>query len=251
MLYGNQSISTYTRSNIIVWMTMAFQGGVINIGAFMACQHFVSHVTGFATLLGFEVAHQNYSEALGLVIVPVLFLAGAMVSGFLVDLPLKSGKKPKYYFVFGVMFVLILLVVIGGFNGLFGKFGEPFGFTRDYFLLSLLCLICGLQNGTITSVSRTVVRTTHLTGITTDLGVGIVRVLNRSKIIGGTEEDIRANLMRMGLIVSFVLGSVAGGLLFSSGFRGFLLPAFISGALFAVTLYFQVLAVSPVVRNRM
>lgn len=241
MLYGNDSISTYTKSNIAVWMALAFQGGVLNVGGFMACHRFVSHLTGFATFFGVEISHQDYSKALGMLLVPLFFLCGAMLSGLLVDIRLRLHKKPKYYIIFGVMLVLISLVVVGGFNGFFGQFGEPLLQLHDYLLLALLCLTCGLQNGTITTVSRSVVRTTHLTGITTDLGIGLVRVLYRKQLDGKIDEDVKANLMRVGIIFFFGLGSVVGALVFANnGYQGFLLPAAITGTLFLTTFYFQV-----------
>lgn len=228
---------------------MAFQAGVINIGAFLACHRFVSHVTGFATFFGVEV---NYSDnafhAIGMLVVPLFFLLGAMLSGQLVDVRLKLGKKPRYYFTFGVIFALTLIVLFGGFTGVFGKFGEPLALKRDYLLLILLCLICGIQNGTITTVSRSVIRTTHLTGITTDLGIGFVRLLNRGKL-GDTSPDVpRATMMRLGIIAFFGLGSVVGGYAFKHhGYAGFALPVFTSGALFALMMYFQV--IKPRVTN--
>jgi uncharacterized membrane protein YoaK (UPF0700 family) len=161
VIFGNESISTYSRSNVIIWMTLAFQAGVLNIG---------------------------------------------------------------------------------GFNGAFGPFGEAIESRRGgYALLALLCLICGMQNATVSTVSRAVVRTTHLTGLTTDLGIGIARVLNKTRL-KKIDEDIQANLMRVGIILFFGLGSVLGSLVFlKAGFRGFLLPAFITGCLFGLTFYFQVL----------
>lgn len=245
MLYGNDSIAAYTPSNVSVWMALAFQGGVLNVGGFMACHRFVSHVTGFATFFGYEISQEQYGHALGMLLVPLFFLCGAMLSGLLVDIRLKLHKKPKYYLIFGVMFFLILLVVIGGFNNVFGQFGEPLSQKRDYALLALLCLICGLQNGTITTVSKAVVRTTHLTGMTTDLGIGIVRVLHKKQLANPLTDELRANLMRIGIIFFFGLGSVAGAFIFRQlGFRGFLLPALISGILFCLTLYFQVVRTS-------
>ncbi len=226
-------------------MLLAFQAGVLNVGGFMACHRFVSHITGFATFFGLEASREAYNPALGMLLVPFLFLCGSMISGQLVDLRLKLRKKPKYYIVFGVLFLLILSVVVGGFNGLFGPFGEPLEKSRDYTLLAILCLICGIQNGTITTVSKNVVRTTHLTGITTDLGIGIVRVLNRKRLNDQVDEDVRANLMRVGIIFFFGLGSVIGAVTFTKhGYQGFLLPAIISGILFCVTFYFQVIRVS-------
>lgn len=242
MLYGNQTIQAYTPSNVFVWMVLAFQGGVLNIGGFMACHQFVSHVTGYATLFGIEASKSEWAHTTALLLVPVMFLLGAMVSGQLVDSRIRRQAKPRYYIVFGLLFLLTLGVAVAGFNGLFGVFGEPLRFQRDYVLLALLCLICGIQNGTITSVSRAVVRTTHLTGITTDLGIGLVRVLNRH--LGGEriDEEIRANIMRAGLIVCFGLGSLIGAGVFTrAGYRGFLLPVAISAFLFSGTLYFQVI----------
>lgn len=241
MLFGHSTISTYTRSNIMVWMLMAFQGGLLNIGGFFACHRFVSHVTGFATFFGLQVSQNLYIQALGTLLVPLLFLCGSMISGKLVDIPIQTKKKPKYYVLFGVMLLLILFVVIGGVNGFFGPFGEESVSFRDFVLLALLCLICGIQNGSVTTVSRAVIRTTHLTGITTDLGIGLVRVFHKKLLAGKIEDDLRANYMRLGIILFFGLGSVVGGFIFRDyAYRGFLLPAVISGGLFGTTFYFQV-----------
>jgi len=241
MLYGNGSISHYTPANISVWMSMAFQAGLLNIGGFMACHRFVSHITGFATFFGYEINQADNSHAFGMLAVPLFFLFGCMISGQLVDIRLKLHKRPKYYLTFGLIFFLLCSVLSLGVIGYFGKFGEPFELTRDYTLLALLCLICGIQNGTITTVSKSVIRTTHLTGVTTDLGIGIVRFLNRKRIQREIENEVRANLMRAGIIFFFGFGSVVGGYIFTKlSYLGFLIPAFTSGLLFSVMLYFQV-----------
>lgn len=241
MLFGNESISHYTRSNIAIWMLMAFQAGILNIGGFMACHRFVSHVTGFATFFGYELAHSDPHRAFGMLVVPLFFLLGVMISGELVDLRLKLHKKPKYYIAFGLIFSLTLVVAVGALTGGFGEFGEPLENTHDYGLLMLLCLICGIQNGTITTVSRSVIRTTHLTGITTDLGLGIVRLFHQEKLSSDMANEKKAILMRMGIIFFFGLGSVVGGFVFNKfGHGGFLIPVITSGVLFMTMLYFQV-----------
>lgn len=242
MIFGNESISTYTRSNLSIWMILAFQAGLLNVGGVMACHNFVSHVTGFATLFGIGLGERNYAHALGVLMVPGFFLIGAMISGMLVDLRLQLGKNPRYYVVFGVLFALILIVEIAGWNKLWGIFGEPFDQPRDYALLAILCLICGLQNATVSLVSKSVVRTTHLTGVTTDLGIGIVRMLNRGRLGAKIAGETQANLMRIGIIGFFVMGSAVGYQLFYQyQFRGFLFPTVISGLLFFTAFYFQVL----------
>lgn len=221
---------------------MAFQAGLLNIGGFLACHRFVSHVTGFSTFVGVEINIHGHNQALGMLSVPLFFLSGAAISGFLVDLRIKTQQKPRYYVSFGIIFFLLATVLAGGVGGYFGTFGEPLNLTRDYALLALLCLICGIQNGTITTASRAVVRTTHLTGITTDLGLGIVRYFYRHKLGSAVENEGRANLMRVGIIFFFTLGSVAGGFVFKRmEYWGFLIPVITSGLLFAIMVYFQVI----------
>jgi uncharacterized membrane protein YoaK (UPF0700 family) len=242
MIYGNESISHYSKGNVAIWMSMAFQAGLLNIGGFLACHRFVSHVTGFATFFGVEVNRRSHNEALGMLFVPLFFLLGAMISGQLVDVRLKLHLKPRYYISFGIIFALLLAVFAGGMTGFFGAFGEPLALSRDYTLLSLLCLVCGIQNGTITTASKAVVRTTHLTGITTDLGLGLMRVLNRGKLKEEISGEGRANLMRIGLIFFFGLGSILGGFVFGRfGYLGFAIPLLSSGLLFGTMLYFQLL----------
>lgn len=241
MLYGNESISHYKIGNISIWMLMAFQAGILNIGGFMACHRFVSHVTGFATYFGYEISRGHETGAWAMLAVPLFFLFGAMLSGQLVDLRLKMHKKPKYFITFGVIFLLTLIVFIGGFLGNFGTFGEPLDSLHGYALLMLLCLICGIQNGTITTVSKSVIRTTHLTGITTDLGIGLVRIFHHNKLGDHLENEKKAMLMRLGIIFFFGLGSIIGGLIFARfAYWGFLIPVITSGVLFWTMLYFQI-----------
>lgn len=219
---------------------MAFQAGVLNIGGFMACHRFVSHITGFATFFGYEINQSDSSHAIGMLIVPLSFLMGVMVSGQLVDIRLKLHKKPKYYLSFSLIFFLLLIVLFAGMAGRFGEFGQPVNNSSDYILLILLCFICGIQNGTITSVSRSVIRTTHLTGITTDLGIGLVRILNRNKIDHSFSDEMKATFMRLGIIIFFVIGSVVGGFaFFRLEYLGFVIPVFTSGCLFIAMIYFQ------------
>ena len=241
MIFGSENISAYTRSNMAIWMVMAFQAGLLNIGGLMACHSFVSHVTGFATLFSLEYGTGNYAHAIGLLIIPVTFLIGSMVSGLLVDLRMKLHRKPRYYIVFGFLFLLTLMIAVGGFNNVFGEFGVPLSTLPGYLLVALLCFTCGVQNGTISLVSKSVVRTTHLTGLTTDLGIGIVRLINRKRI-QGIEDEGKANLMRIGVIAFFTFGSAVGVRVFHDWkFRGFIFPCLISGMLFGMTFYFQVL----------
>lgn len=206
----------------------------------MACHRFVSHVTGFATFFGHEINQPDSSHALGMLVVPLFFLIGTMLSGFLVDIRLKQHKTPKYYLSFGIIFLLISTVFVSGVSGQLGVFGQPINTAGDYILLILLCLTCGIQNGSVTTVSKSVIRTTHLTGITTDLGIGLMRLINSSKLQEDLSNEKKAIVMRMGIIFFFGLGSVVGGFAFQRlGYLGFFIPLFTSGFLFLAMIYYH------------
>ncbi len=247
MLYGNESIAHYKPSNIAIWMLMALQGGFLNMGGFMACHRFVSHVTGYGAMVPFELMNHGLRAALLMSLIPTFFLLGAMVSGYLVDVRLQLHKRPRYYISFGLIFCVLVFIIIAGNAGFFGRFGEPFESERDYLLAILLTFICGVQNGTITTVSKSVIRTTHLSGITTDLGIGLMRFLFKEKIGAEASGEGRANLMRIGIIFFFLFGSLAGYVSFDSwAYFGFVFPLATSGALFFTMVYF---ALKPIGHN--
>ena len=232
MFSYTQTLSHFKTSNVVIWLTMAFQAGTLNTGGYLACHRFVSHVTGFGTLVGEEAAMGNFRNSLNMATVPSFFIGGAMLSAFLVDRRIQTGKPPLYPV---VMFLILFLTLTVTYFGQWGSFGE-FGSTNiqnEHVLLASLCLICGLLNATVTSAFGAIIRTTHLTGITTDLGIGLIRVFTHSHKIQPRVNEVRANWMRIGLITFFILGSYCSALVYSNfKYWGFLIPGGIATILF-------------------
>lgn len=211
------------------WFLLSLSGGFINAGGFLATGRFVSHVTGFATLFGVDLAKVQFQDAFGILSVPVFFLIGSFIAGILIDHPRHLGHKPRFDWVMGISSACLILAATGGELSIFGTFGETFKLEQSYILLVLLCLSCGLQNAAITSSSGKSVRTTHLTGLTTDLGLGLARLFSLGLTHNLSHKEIRANFLRAGSIASFIIGSVLGaGVFLSFGYKGFLFPAAIS-----------------------
>jgi uncharacterized membrane protein YoaK (UPF0700 family) len=211
------------------WFLLSFNGGAINAGGFLATGRFVSHVTGFATLFGVDLTNSQIEAAFGILSVPLFFLAGAFLAGLLIDRPIHYGRKPHFDWVMGLSALCLFLAAGGGELLHFGTFGAPFGLKESYVLLVLLCLACGLQNAAITSSSGRSVRTTHLTGLTTDLGLGLARLLNFDSGHQRRKAELRANYLRMGSIAAFVFGSAVGAWFFITlDYKGFILPGLIS-----------------------
>lgn len=219
--------SLYEHRNLFIWFLLAFQAGTINTGGFLAVHRFVSHVTGYPTFAGIAGAKHDWLEMLGMLMVPGFYLLGAILSGWLVERQRIREKKPKYSLVFSIMILILTSIGVLGSLGFFGKFGEPINLSRDYFLLFLLSFTCGLQNAVISSASGAVIRTTHLTGLTTDFGIGLVRIWTNRKNLHRPE--VFANWCRAGIFFSFFAGSFIGALAYTQyQFYGFFLPVLVS-----------------------
>lgn len=205
------------------WFLLSFLSGSVNAGGFLAAERFVSHVTGFATLFGVAIGKGQWAGALGILSVPIYFLGGNMVAAYFVDRPIHQNKRPHYALVMTLVCSLLVVAAAGGTLGWFGSFGHEPALRQDYFLLALLCAASGLQNAAISTASGASVRTTHLTGITTDLGTGLVRAFYDKAHYAA---EMKASLLRIGTIVSFLLGSAAGAVLYLRfNYLGFLMPA--------------------------
>lgn len=212
------------------WFLLSFLAGNINTGGYLACHRFVSHVTGFATLAGISLEENLWLESLGALTIPLFFLLGVMVSGFLTEKN-RSTKVhgQKYAPVMGLVALLIGFVALGGTYNFFGNFGDVANMKYDFLLLACLCGACGLQNAAISSASGATIRTTHLTGLTTDLGLGLVRAELHALTVAEKKIERRSNLLRIATIFSFTLGSFIGAMIFSRfKYQGFYFPASIA-----------------------
>ena len=221
----NSALLIPNARNFRLWFLLAFQAGAINAGGFIACQRFVTHTTGFATQFALDLAKFSWKEAFGALTVPVFFLFGAMISSFFIDIPLQQGQKPKYVYPCALIFLTLAAATILGELGVFGVFGDDMIFAKDYFFLVLLCLASGLQNALLTNPKGGSVRTTHLTGVTTDLGTSLVRLLFSEQSDALHEKDKIDSFARIGIIGFFILGSIVSAFLFlKARYLGFLLP---------------------------
>ncbi|MEK7691245.1 MAG: DUF1275 family protein, partial [Bdellovibrionota bacterium] len=73
------------------------------------------------------------------------------------------------------------------------------------------------------------IRTTHLTGLTTDLGLGLSRLLTLQRQDETFKKELRANRLRSSSIIAFALGSAVGAWVFIKlGYSGFVLPGLIA-----------------------
>jgi uncharacterized membrane protein YoaK (UPF0700 family) len=141
-------------------------GGFLLLGGFMS-----SHVTGNWTRTGLELGRGDTLLALQFLAVCASFIAGAMVATFVIENHMEDSRRVRY------LRPLVLEIVLLGLIGLVGPRLDTPAHSWNGLLVALFAFTMGLQNATITKVSGTVMRTTHMTGASTDLGIELARVL--------------------------------------------------------------------------
>jgi uncharacterized membrane protein YoaK (UPF0700 family) len=187
---------------------LGWVAGYTNVVVLVRCGETVSHQTGNTTRLGVGIAdlvggHGTPAPAAvfyaGLVFA---FYIGAAVAGWMTE-----GVDRRFRFAGPISLEAILLTVV---YWVLARGASPTPCTM------LAAAAMGLQNGTITRISGAVVRTTHLTGVVTDMALDTVQTV-RWMLGPRTEKfwavpSARRGVLLAGIYGSFLTGAVAGGL---------------------------------------
>tara|TARA_B110000046_G_scaffold89569_1_gene97591 strand:- start:67 stop:723 length:657 start_codon:yes stop_codon:yes gene_type:complete len=173
---------------------LAFIAGIVNAVGLLGFEHqAISHLSGSVTLLGIKLMSST-SAALLLMSIVLSFILGSALSGFL--LTGGSLKLGRHYDT--LLFIEGLLLLLSAYL-----------LNQSYvYGITLASAACGLQNALATNYSGAVVRTTHLTGIFTDLGLML------GKALKGETFDTRKGVMFLLIIIGFLLGGITGFILF-------------------------------------
>lgn len=229
------------RRNQQIWLTLAFQSGFMNAGGYLACHRFVSHVTGYGAYVGMAAGEHDYLGAFEMALAPLFFLAGAAYSGWLVDRRIILGQEPRLRLGIVTLALMNLIIFTGEESGYLGEFGEPLVLQRDFELLFCLCFACGVQNGLFCGLTGGVVRTTHLTGPTTDLGVNLAKIATLPRDDPERARLVGVNALRTKIIVAFSGGSMIAMYVFAElTYEGFAIP-FATSVLLIVAIHFRLL----------
>jgi uncharacterized membrane protein YoaK (UPF0700 family) len=194
----------YAKRHTLSWFSLAGAAGTVNGIAFVTCEQFVSHITGTATRMGLEWRHILLSFEYLLILLS--FIAGATASVMWIQARAYGGKSPRWATPLIAVAAILVGTAMAGHLGLFGTLaGHVAADPPPSIFLSVLAFAMGLQNAAVASTTGLAVRTTHLTGPATDLGIH----LGTAWFASG--EDRRAALkgavLRGGKVVSFIIGA--------------------------------------------
>lgn len=193
---------------VIGCLCLAFTAGFVNsITVLGFVGNSVSHVTGTVTVAAELLAKGDVAKLYKVFSILLFFVLGAAISGLLVkDESLKLGRNYGYALLIESGFILMSIILF--MNNSF--WGELFA-----------SLACGLQNALVTTFSGTVIRTTHLTGIVTDLGSSLGMMLSKNKF------DISKVKLQFSILIGFSFGAFCATFMFLAyGFLSLFLPFF-------------------------
>lgn len=240
---------------ILLGALLACCAGIVDVVAKRQLGSYVSHVTGTTAAIGQRLEDWHHRDGefdsfLEMVLLFVSFVFGAMLCGLLVSKnEIRFGKSLYGTALLGNAFLLSLAVVLLSTFPKKGKDRDSDTLTHDL-PLYFASMACGLQNGMCTMHFGAVVRTTHVTGLATDMGLTFGRLFAirlkgcRRKLdsidlaeIAVDHEKLRVFLS---IFLGFLLGAVGGSYLETHmGMAALLVPAGFTGLVGSSYVFFM------------
>jgi len=211
-------------------ISLSWIAGFTNVVTLIACDQVVSHQTGNVTHLGMELGgillrkSGSVDHALFFGWIVTAFLFGAISSAFMTEGARRAGRASKYILPMSVEGVLLSLLTL-----LLVQHRHQQGVVMLASVTGIAAFAMGLQNATITKISGAIVRTTHLTGVITDLGLEGVQLLlwwrdmvhaakahrmGRTLKISRRHPSLLRVLLLLSILGSFLFGATAGSVLY-------------------------------------
>ena len=212
---------------------LSLTAGFVNGAGFVAFSVLTTNVTGHVALFAEKIARGDFSSARTVGLWMALFLLGAFTCSLLIGI---VGRNQRYSYVIPILFEISILVFIASYGYHFDR-----SLIKTELFAGSLLFAMGLQNAMVTMISGSVVRTTHLTGMFTDLGIELSALLY-SKTIDHT--GLRQKIvLRTVIIFFFIAGGILGAYLFSRiSYNSFFIPAVI----LAITMFYDIFRVHAV-----
>lgn len=175
--------------------------GALNAVGFLVAGSFTANMTGNLSAMADEAAAGAFGVALSFGGLVVAFVLGALSAALAVMAGERRGLRTVYAWV--VMAEAVVLIGLGG-----AMVTDP---PEQTTLVVVLSFVMGLQNAVTTMISKARVRTTHVSGMATDLGIELAAVLDK----GAARQEAVPKLKLHALtLLSFAVGGVVGALLY-------------------------------------
>lgn len=211
LIRGWTDVQRSSEANLRLGWVLSFVAGATNAGGFLAVGQYTSHMTGIVSSVADDVVLGHFGLAAAGLTCLMAFVLGAMCTAIMVNWGLRQRLHSSYSL--PLMLESFALLV-------FGLFGAAIAAWSQLFMpitVLLLCFIMGLQNAVITKISKADIRTTHITGLVTDIGIELGKWVYINRLDGSS--SVRANRERLRVQTGLVMGFLIGGLLGALGFK--------------------------------
>lgn len=204
-MFKHQGKDRTLKHNLRIATVLSFVAGIVNVTGFLAFKQLATHVTGHFSHIINDVLKFEFSSASTFLLYILSFLLGSFTTGYLVEKH-RTNKHLNIFLIPTIIESIILISV--------GMSGSFMIITYPNIIICLLLFVMGLQNSLVTKISNAVVRTTHLTGLFTDLGIDLSKLFFPKSQT--TRRKLKANIiLRLAIILFFFTGGIVGGILYS------------------------------------
>jgi uncharacterized membrane protein YoaK (UPF0700 family) len=202
-----------TGGNRDLGFTLAFVAGATNAGGFLAVHQYTSHMTGIVSAMADNLALSSYVPVLAGMAGLFAFLAGASCTAIMVNYARRRRLHSEY---------ALPLLFEAGLLLCFGVLGARLAEINGFFVpitVMLLCFIMGLQNAVITKLSKAEVRTTHMTGVITDIGIELGKLFYWNVNESSEHAKVVADRSRLKVLTLLIIFFFIGGVVGTLGFK--------------------------------
>jgi uncharacterized membrane protein YoaK (UPF0700 family) len=203
-MFRHKGKSRTYKHNIQIASLLSFVAGIVNAAGFLSVFRLTTNVTGHFTYFIFGILKQNFHMEYIYFVFIFAFFFGSMLSNFLVEY--MSQKNERNIYVIPVLIESLILFIIA-------IFGKHLVTDNPNAIAYSLLFAMGVQNSLVTSISNAAVRTTHLTGLFTDLGIEISQLFFYKKI-EQRKRLSRSIKLRLIIISFFFIGALIGGFMY-------------------------------------
>lgn len=204
-MFRHQGKTRTLSHNLKIASLLSFIAGMVNVAGFFSVQKLTTNVTGHFAFFIDEVFKLNISQSIVYFLYTLFFFAGSFVSNFIAEIVAKKNERYIYSVPASIECVLLLVL---------GIFGMYFTTKSPNVIAFSLLFAMGLQNSLVTTISNAEVRTTHLTGLFTDLGIELSQLFFYKEI--SQKEKLTASIkLRFTIISFFFFGGIFGGICYS------------------------------------
>lgn len=179
--------------------------GIVNVAGFLSVQRLTTNVTGHFAFFVDEVFKLNFTESFVYFSYILFFFLGSFVSSLFIEI--TSLKNERNIFVIPVIIEALILLTVA-------LFGQNLIINHYNIIAFTLLFAMGLQNSLVTRISGAIVRTTHLTGLFTDLGIELSQLFFY-KTKEQNEKLTSTIKLRLRIIVYFFIGGIFGGIFYT------------------------------------